>query len=96
MMGKSEMDKRLAALRRQTFDELAALLAYETEDLRSGKYKIKVTTYRDDLEDDVLQIAVQWYFHIRLGFGQIGADGFTITRENVVHDMDEKALYEFM
>ncbi|MDH3545693.1 MAG: hypothetical protein OEN22_01250 [Gammaproteobacteria bacterium] len=95
-LGKSEMEKRLAALRHQTFDELAALPDHKTDNFKSGKYEVKVTTYRDNLDDDVLQVAVQWYFRIRLGFGQIGADGFTITRENVVRDMEEKALYEFM
>ena len=95
-LGESEMKKRLAALRQKSFDELSVLPDYETINLKSGKYEVKVTTYRDNIEDDLLQIAVQWHFHIRLGFGHIGADGFTITSENVVRDTEEKALYEFM
>ena len=95
-LGKSEMKKRLAALRQKSFNELSVLPNYETDNLKSGNYEVKVTTYRDKLDDDLIQIAVQWYFHVRLGFGHIGADGFTISREDVVRDMEEKALYEFM
>jgi len=95
-LGESEMEKRLVILREKSFDELKILPDYEVDDLKAGKYEVNVTTYRRNLEDGRLQIVVQWYFHMRLGFGQIRADGFTITKNNVSQDMEEKALYEFM
>ena len=95
-LGETELEKRLAALREKPFDELAGLPNYEVDDLDAGKYEVSITTYRDSLEDGRLQIVVQWYFHMRLGFGQIRADGFTISKDNVTEKMDEKVLYDFM
>ena len=94
--GESELDKRLVALRKKSFDELSAIPDYETEDLKAGQCEVKVTTYRDTLEDGRLQIVVQWYFNIRLGFGHTGANGFTIGKDNATQNVEEKALYEFM
>ena len=94
-LGQSVMEKHLAALRHQTYDELAILPDHETDDLKSGNYEVKLTTYRDSLEDGRLQVVVQWYFHIRLGFGQIGADGFTISKDSAARDLEEKELYDF-
>ena len=94
-LGASEMRSRLAALRQNTYSELAALPDHETDTLKSGEYEVKLTTYRDDLDDGRLQIVVQSYFHIRLGFGRIGADGFTISNDGTTQDMKEKDLYDF-
>ncbi len=94
-LGITELQSRLAALRQKTYVELAVLPEVETDNLKSGKYEVKLTTYRDSLEDGGLQIVVQWYFHIRLGIGRIGADGFTMSRGGTTRDLEEKDLYDF-
>ncbi len=94
-LGTAEMEKRLATFRQMTYADLLGLPDNKTDNLNSGKYAVQVTTYRTDLQDDGLQIAVQWYFHIRLGYGWIGADGFMISTDDEIRDLEEKELYEF-
>lgn len=94
-LDKTESHKRLSVLRQKSFDELIGLPGVETETHRTEKNNVEITTYRDHYESDVLQIAVQWYFHIWLGYGRIGAEGFTITKDNVIRDMDEKILWQY-
>lgn len=95
-LGTSETERRLNALRDKPFAALAMLPKYETDNLKSGKYEVKITTYRDDLAEDGLQIVVQSYFHVRLGMGWIHADGFTISKQNDVESMEQEQLYSFM
>jgi hypothetical protein len=64
--------------------------------LKPGKYEVKITPYRDGLDDGRIQIVVQSYFQVRLGMGLILVDGFTISRDNGVHDMEAESLYEFI
>lgn len=95
-LGTSEVQKRLAVLRQKAYAELSVLRDCETDNVKCGKYEVKITTYRDSLEDGRRQIVVQWYFHIRMGYGQIGADGFRISKDGATRDMEEQDLYDFM
>jgi len=90
-LGTSEIDRRLNALRDKTNAELAKLPKYETDNLKSGKYELKITTYRDNLAEGSLQIVVQ-----RLGMGWIHADGLTISKDNDAKSMEQEQLYSFM
>jgi hypothetical protein len=95
-LGESEIAKRLTALRVRPCAELAALPNYETDRLKSGKYEVYVTTYRDKLSDGDVQIVVQSGFNTRFGFGWRHANGFVVSKDDSISDMQEKDLYEFI
>ena len=95
-LGESEIEKRLLALRVRPFAELADLPAHKTDRLKSGKYEVYVTTYRDDPSDGVVQVVVQAGFDMRFGFSWRHADGFRISRDDSISDLQEKDLYEFV
>jgi hypothetical protein len=56
---RHQVKHRLARLRELSFDELAALPAWRTEDVEFGPRLAAVTVYRDVAPDGALEIVVQ-------------------------------------
>jgi hypothetical protein len=91
----SAAKERLAALRRQSFEQLSALPESTTEPYPVRGKRVDLSTWRDVLPSGELRIVVQLYQHGRLGMGRIFATGFAVNGRGETRELPREELAPF-
>jgi hypothetical protein len=91
----SAANERLAALRRQSFEQLSALPESTAEPYPVPGKRVDLSTWRDVLPSGELRIVVQLYQHGRFGIGRMFAAGFAVNGRDETRELTREELAPF-
>ena len=93
---KELVSSRLSELQTKPFAELSKLDEHESERIQEKGKKIHISIWTDKIGDNALQVVVQAYRPLFLGFGKMYAQGFRINKSNEVSVLQAEDLYDFV
>lgn len=93
---KELVSNRSLKLQAKSFSELAELNEYESERVKESGKTIHLSVWTDKIGEDELQVVIQAYRPLFLGFGKMYAQGFRINKSEEIKILQSEDLYEFV
>jgi hypothetical protein len=83
----------LASLRSRSWEQLKNLTLQETSTV--GPKGEMLSIFHDELPDGKMLVVVQTHIRGWLGFSQVRADGFRISRDGTITELRDEDLWDF-